>query len=231
MVLQEDIVEFLISKGGQKVYFVDLSCFDNSQTLGFSNAILFTIALTPDYIQKVQSNPNYVKDMIRDKEVDQDEFHLTELKTDRLADELAEWIIELGGEAYSQSEKNLETTHRYNLTEHRTPLPHKSIALRAGLGWIGKHNLLVTPQYGSAFSMCSVLTNVLVETHNNEPLQSKCGSCRSCVDVCTPSALHAVNWSVDVDRDTIVDISKCTTCIQCMMACPYTQRYATSKNN
>ncbi len=227
MVLQEDIVEFLTSKGVQQVYFVDLSCFDNSQTLGFSKAILFTIALTPDYIQKVQSNPNYVKDMIRDKEVDQDEFHLTELKTDRLANELAEWIVELGGEAYSQSEKNLETTHRYNLKEHRTPLPHKSIALRAGLGWIGKHDLLVTPQYGSAFSMCSVLTNEYLETRNEEPQQSQCGHCHKCVDVCASFALQGVNWSVDVDRDKIVDISKCTTCIQCMMACPYTQRYAT----
>ncbi|MBR0308972.1 MAG: epoxyqueuosine reductase, partial [Mogibacterium sp.] len=43
-------------------------------------------------------------------------------------------------------------------------LPHKTVATRAGLGWIGKNNLLVTPEYGSAIRISSLLTDAPLET-------------------------------------------------------------------
>ncbi|MBS2099300.1 epoxyqueuosine reductase [Carboxylicivirga linearis] len=224
--MNQNITEFLSLKGIKIVRFVDVSHLNPNQTLGYKTAILFAIPLSVGYVRKVYANPDYVRDMIRHKEVDQDEFNLIEKKTDRLADEVADYLISNGYKAYSQSERNIEATHRYNQTEHRTPLPHKILALKAGMGWIGKHNLLVNTVYGSALSMCSVLTNAKLETRNHKPSVSKCGDCMVCVKACAPGALNAVSWNDQLDRDDIVNIRKCTTCIQCMMACPWTQKYA-----
>jgi epoxyqueuosine reductase QueG len=69
------------------------------------------------------------------------------------ADELAEWtadfIIEKGYKAFAQSERNLISHGFYDEATKTTPLPHKTIAVLAGFGWIGKSNLLVTQEYGS----------------------------------------------------------------------------------
>ena len=227
--MNQNINEFLSLKGSKIVRFVDVSHLDSSQTLGYKTAVLFAIPLSAGYVRKVHANPDYVRNMIRNKEVDQDEFDRTEKRVDRLADELSEYLTSYGYDAYSQSEKHLEETDRYNYKESRTPLPHKTIALMSNLGWIGKHNLLVNPQFGSALCMCSVLTNAMLETRNHKPSVSKCGDCLVCVKACVPDALNAINWNDQLDRDDIVNIKKCTTCIQCMMACPWTQKYASSE--
>nr|WP_321409719.1 hypothetical protein [uncultured Carboxylicivirga sp.] len=226
--LNELISNFLFSNGAQLVRFVDVSHLNKRQTQGYKSAVLILIPLSPVYVQEVSSNPDYVKDMLRTKQMNQDRFHLTEKSVDNLADILATYLMDLGYEAYSQSEKNLEESQRYNLQELRTPLPHKTIALLAGLGWIGKHNLLVHPEYGSALCMCSVLTNAALETEKHEIIFSKCGQCNECVKVCVPKALKGIIWNQQLDRNDLLNFENCTTCLQCMMACPWTQKFAST---
>ena len=87
-------------------------------------------------------------------------------------------------------------------------LPHKTVATRGGLGWIGKNCLLVTPQYGSAIRISSLLTNAPLRC--DEPVnQSHCGTCRQCVEKCPAQALKDILWTVGMQREKIVDIEKC----------------------
>lgn len=219
------ITEFLRSKGTDFIHFADISSFPEKQNRGFPCAILFGIVLTPAYLKNVFENPGYVQKMIRNKEIDTDEFHLTELKTDAIADLLEIYIKQIGFCAFSQSEVNLEKAGIYTTEELCTPLPHKSIARLAGLGWIGKNNLLVTPEYGSAVSMCTVLTDAPLKTTNKPPLVSLCETCTACIDACNPGALSGTDWNLSVTRDKMINISTCTTCLQCMVNCPWTQNY------
>jgi epoxyqueuosine reductase QueG len=96
----------------------------------------------------------------------------------------------------------------------------------AGLGFIGINNLLITAEYGCAFSMCTVLTDAPVSTERRPRLSSKCGSCEICRDVCAHKAIHGFEWSESGGRDAIVDVFKCKCPVKCMVNCPYTLEYA-----
>jgi len=225
MELNSEIEIFLRTRGVEIIHFVDITVLQQMPSMSYPSAILLGIPLTPGYIQKVGQSPNYVQDMIRNQEMEWDEFNMKEHKTDRLADELATYLQQKCYSSYSQSEKNIESSGHYQSTTKRTPLPHKTIALLANMGWIGKHNLLVNPIYGSAISMCTILTNAPIQTTVFTPQESKCGSCKVCIEACEPKALKGVTWQYGVDRDKIIDVQKCTTCLQCMMLCPWTQKF------
>ncbi len=71
--------------------------------------------------------------------------------------------------------------------QQRGHLSHKEVALRAGLGWIGRNNLLVTPEYGCRVRLATVLTNFPLDC--GEPIGRDCGECRNCLEVCPAGAI------------------------------------------
>ncbi len=120
-----------------------------------------------------------------------------------------------------------------------TPLPHKTVATLAGLGWIGKSALLITPRYGPAVRLATVLTDATVEA--GKPVDdSRCGDCTKCVDRCPAKAIAGENWAKGMERESIYDAHACraeatgtsgrigvqvTICGICINACPWTQKY------
>jgi len=66
--------------------------------------------------------------------------------------------------------------------KQRAHVSHKHIAARAGIGWIGRNNLLVSPRFGSRQRLLTVLTNLPLKT--DQPLDRGCGECRACVSSC-----------------------------------------------
>lgn len=67
-------------------------------------------------------------------------------------------------------------------------LSHKMIALRAGMGWIGRNNLLVHHEFGSRIRLATILTDMPLMT--DEPLNNRdCGNCRKCIEICPVSAI------------------------------------------
>ena len=66
-------------------------------------------------------------------------------------------------------------------------LSHKMIALRAGIGWIGRNNLLVHPEYGSKIRITTILTDMPLKT--DSPVEKDCGECRKCIEICPVNAI------------------------------------------
>jgi epoxyqueuosine reductase QueG len=66
-------------------------------------------------------------------------------------------------------------------------LSHKMIAKRAGLGWIGRNILLITPEWGARVRLVSVLTDVPFMSPPRP--KGECGSCARCVPVCPVGAI------------------------------------------
>jgi epoxyqueuosine reductase len=86
--------------------------------------------------------------------------------------------------------------------------PHKTAATCAGLGWIGKCALLVTPQYGPRVSLGTVLTDAGFKTA--KPItHDQCGECTLCVKACPYGAVHNVNWKRGVKRAELFDAYLC----------------------
>lgn len=74
-----------------------------------------------------------------------------------------------------------------------TPLPHKTVAVLSGISWIGKNNLLVTSEYGSALCLGVVLTDAPLNT-TREVVENKCFKCKICVNICQENALEDTIW-------------------------------------
>jgi epoxyqueuosine reductase len=66
-------------------------------------------------------------------------------------------------------------------------LSHKELGVLAGLGWIGRNNLLVNDEMGAQFRLVTVLTDIPLEA--DAPIKKDCGQCRACVVLCPGSAI------------------------------------------
>lgn len=66
-------------------------------------------------------------------------------------------------------------------------LSHKKVGHLAGLGWIGRNNLLVNPKLGARFRLVTVLIDMPLEV--DKPMDEACGTCRKCLEVCPVQAI------------------------------------------
>jgi epoxyqueuosine reductase QueG len=66
-------------------------------------------------------------------------------------------------------------------------ISHKAVARLAGLGWIGRSNLLVSPQYGARVRYATVLTDL--DLPHDTPAGGDCGGCMRCVSACPGEAI------------------------------------------
>jgi epoxyqueuosine reductase QueG len=66
-------------------------------------------------------------------------------------------------------------------------LSHKHAAQAAGIGWIGRNNLLVHDRYGARIRLLTILTNLPLRV--NAPSARDCGSCHVCLSVCPAGAI------------------------------------------
>lgn len=66
-------------------------------------------------------------------------------------------------------------------------LSHKKIAYLAGLGWIGRNNLLVNKKFGSQIRLATILSNMPLDL--DKPVKQDCDNCHRCIEICPASAI------------------------------------------
>jgi epoxyqueuosine reductase len=111
---------------------------------------------------------------------------------------------------------------------------HKMAAHLAGLGWIGKSCLLVTPEVGPRVRWATVLTDAPLQI-TGEPLEERCGTCTLCVEICPVQAFTGEPFRASEPRGKRYDAGKCEryftemreneeglgVCGLCLYVCPH----------
>jgi len=109
---------------------------------------------------------------------------------------------------------------------------HKLAAHLAGLGWIGKSALLVTPVHGPRVRFATVLTDMPLGTGSQ--LNEKCGDCKACVEICPVKAFTGAPFDPSEPREARFNAHSCddyskkrqerlgeSLCGLCVYVCPY----------
>ncbi len=221
----------LISRGADLIGIGDLRKLPSEVRANLPVGIAVAIRLPKDIAKSLEGLPTAQY---------YEQYVSINKKLDALVEYGAEILEKQGYRAIAQTKAYVGKAQ----TDYQTRLPHKTVATRAGLGWIGKCALLVTEPFGSAVRISSILTDAPLVAA--EPIdQSRCGVCAICKDACPGEAVLGKNWHAGADRDEYFDARACretarrrswkslqmeiSLCGRCIAACPYTQRYCKKK--
>jgi epoxyqueuosine reductase len=222
----ESVGETLLSGGACLVGYADLRALAPDVRQGLDFGVSFAVALDPRIIAGIGSGPTR-------------EYYAEYVRANRLLDELGMAIASLLRSRGHRAEALAATNVGIDPATHSTQLPHKTVATRAGLGWIGKCALLVTEGFGPAIRLASVLTDAELPAAQAVD-ESQCGECVACVEACPGRAASGGEWRVGVAREAFFDAFACretarqlagrigideTLCGICIAACPWTRRY------
>ncbi len=116
---------------------------------------------------------------------------------------------------------------------------HKLAAHLAGLGWIGKNCLLITPEVGPRVRWATVLIDAPLEA-TGQPVEQRCGTCTQCEEICPINALVGQPFHKSEPREARFDAHRCdryfdqmrkdgnvAVCGLCLYVCPYGRRDST----
>jgi epoxyqueuosine reductase len=87
--------------------------------------------------------------------------------------------------------------HHFRVFTDSAPVQEVELATKSGLGWRGKHTLLLNRQHGSWFFLGEIYTDLPLPL--DPPETGHCGSCQACLDVCPTQAIVAP-YSLDARR-------------------------------
>jgi len=114
------------------------------------------------------------------------------------------------------------------------PLAERALAVRAGLGFIGKNHMLTNPEFGNQLLLGELITNLPLDA--DEPFEQSCKDCDKCVKACPTGALSKNDFfdaqkcisyltiehkgQIPLGQQSTID-SRLFGCDKCQLACPY----------
>jgi epoxyqueuosine reductase len=222
--LNAEIEQHLKQQGAAIIGFADLSDLPADVRDGYRCGISIAVELNPNIVNIIGNGPS------------KEYYHEYKSKNDflnQLAENCASLLKTRGFSALAkihvvQDEKT-----------KTTKLPHKTVATKAGLGWIGKCALLITEEYGPAIRITSVLTDADLDV-GKPIIESRCGDCEKCKNICPAGAVTGKQWEPGMNRDDFYHALDCRdkikergitlgltegTCGLCFWVCPWTQKH------
>lgn len=227
--INDAVRAMLMEAGAAMAGFGDMRPLPPAERLNLPFGVSFAVLLNPAIVKNIYASPTieYWR-----------EYERANLLLDDIGHKAAALIEASGYRAVPLLRREMT----WDREQYSTFLPHKTVATRAGLGWIGKCALLVTRPFGAMIRLSSVLTDAPLET--DRPVsRSFCGKCTICADNCPGRAVSGRDWTPGMPREVLFDARACadacdrlcqpagieeTICGRCIRLCPWTERYLRS---
>ncbi len=197
----ESILASHLGAGQFEYGFADLRGLLDPEYSGFSYAISILRPLDDAIVDGISEGPTLPY---------YDHYREINLTLGQAAEALATFLEAEGKKALGirPTIDDSEITERF-LTTLRSNFSHKMAATRAGLGWIGKTDLLISKKYGPRMRLASVLVNEQILETGTPIEASRCGKCEQCVNACPVNAANGKPWDIHTDRDLFLDAFTC----------------------
>lgn len=221
--MQNEIKNLAISLGADTVGFCKLSdenvFTQNLQLSGLSYGVSIGVKLSDAILKTIEKAPSFAYFQ---------HYRTANTLLDTVAFRVASFIEKQGylalpvAASQSQGKQN----------PYEGLIPHKTIAVLSGLGFVGKSGLFISPTYGSKLRLATVLTNMPLTEFNNV-IQNACGTCTACRDACPAGAIFGELPKTDGQRnfdeqkcshymkEHFQDIGRGSVCGVCIKVCPY----------
>lgn len=102
------------------------------------------------------------------------------------------------------------------------------LALKAGMGWGGRHGLLITPQFGPRQRISAIFTSIrdlpVTDNDHHAWIPEFCAKCGNCVRKCPGKAIYEKPIIYPDGRHTHIDKDKCVSCTICMKECSFNRK-------
>ena len=136
-------------------------------------AVSFGLELSESVLETIEGGPNQLY---------LHHYRQANYKLDTAAFEVAGEIGKMGYKAMP-----FPASQIIDWRKQRGHINHKKIGVLAGIGWLGRNNLLVHPDFGSRMRFNTVITNMPLAV--NKLMEQDCGDCHACIESCPAGAI------------------------------------------
>lgn len=223
-VLNDTITNLGQSLGATAVGFSDLSILPEQKRMGFNRAITILIKLSNGILNQIGEEPTQT-------------YFSHYRSVNRLLDDISlRLLLTLEAQGYPSVAIPASQSVAHPNDSFTGAFSHKTGAVLAGLGWIGRSALFIHQRYGPRVRLSTILTNAPFNV--GDPVtESGCGSCRVCVTACPTQAIEGQLWTPGMARNQLYDAFACSqqmkeayqhigrgaVCGLCMVRCPIGQ--------
>jgi len=216
--LQTNLKTLAFSLGADDIGFCRIPAPTVLQNSDLTHAISIVVKLSDSVLKTIENAPSFVYFQ---------HYRTANALLDQIAFRLAREIEKKGFSAMPiAASQSLGKDNPY-----RGVIPHKTVAVLSGLGFVGKSGLFLSKDYGSKIRLATILTNAPFESEL-PVIENGCGNCEICKNACPAGAIYGEKPKTNGERnfdaekcskymkEHFQDIGRGSVCGVCIKVCP-----------
>ena len=215
---QQQLENFILEQGAVLVGGCELDSSPIAEQENLKYAFSFAVKLSDSVLKTIEDGPSFSYFQ---------HYRAANSLLDTIAFKLTQHLEQLGFNAYPvAASQSLGKKNPY-----RGVVAHKTMAVKSGLGYVGKSGLFLTKEYGSKVRLATVLTDMPL-VNEKGIMENACGDCQLCAKACPSGAIFGTLPMTDGERnydpekcskymkEHFQDIGRGSVCGVCIKVCP-----------